>query len=561
MVGAICYGEQCVKRELSFEEILLDETLIQGDIWVLKRALQSVGGINYRLREKRNYELLVRIAKEYRVLLLGEGNSIGTDGKSGQECLPWEGEAGREGEWICLEQEVETVTSGGGMGTEEGLKTDCYLIGRYRTELVSMGCFADAVQGILSVGDESLTRYLEWMIAGTKQYYDIYDCTQPILIYVGIARCYDVYDTFSRYLGHALEELGQSVEYFDLSKQPIQEMACNMKRRYKAVISMHYSILYLRSEKGFIHDEIMAPKYHFTFDHPIWEKEFLEQKPHSLCVLTQDSNYVKFIEQYYGHPARFLPPAGREDFCDVKERDYEIAFLGGYYGGGLAENIQVITEADRETRLLNRYILYMRKNLKETPEHAFKRALEYYGLEFNDKEFVEMFYNVRDMILLLASYYRNKVIETLLSAGITLHVFGNTWRESPMWGNPGLIHHGRITGKDALEVYARSRLSLNIMMWHKDGFTERIADAMLQKSLVVTDKTSYLEKNFVSGEDILMFDLDRLEELPGRIRELLGDEEKRRRMAENGYRKAVQQHTWSQRAGKILEFIEEDRAL
>lgn len=92
----------------------------------------------------------------------------------------------------------------------------------------------------------------------------------------------------------------------------------------------------------------------------------------------------------------------------------------------------------------------------------------------------------------MVAYYRNEVIEVLLESGIALHVFGDTWKESPMF-------------------------------WHKDGFTERIANAMLQKSVAVTDRTTYLE--------------------------------------ENGYRKAIKQHTWRHRAEKILEFIEEDREL
>ena len=97
------------------------------------------------------------------------------------------------------------------------------------------------------------------------------------------------------------------------------------------------------------------------------------------------------------------------------------------------------------------------------------------------------------------------------------------------------------------------------MSWHKDGFTERIANAMLQKSVVVTDRTTYLEQNFVNGEDLLMFDLGNLRALPDQIRALLDDEAKRTQMAENAYVKAASRHTWKQRAEKLLEFMEEDQ--
>lgn len=201
----------------------------------------------------------------------------------------------------------------------------------------------------------------------------------------------------------------------------------------------------------------------------------------------------------------------------------------------------------------------MRRNINEAPEYAFERALKYYGISFSQEEFVERFYEVRWIIFWLSNYYRNKIIKVILDAGIKVHVFGDSWKKSPVWKHPFLVCHEAVRGKDALKVYSRSKLSLNVMMWHKDGFTERVANAMLQKSVVVTDRTDYLEKNFVNGEELLMFDLRHLKELPAQIKELLNDEEKRKRIAENGYEKALKHHTWRQRARQMLEWIEEDK--
>ena len=107
---------------------------------------------------------------------------------------------------------------------------------------------------------------------------------------------------------------------------------------------------------------------------------------------------------------------------------------------------------------------------------------------------------VRWVIYYLADYYRNQTIKTLLSARLTLHVFGDGWKRWPRRDEPNLVRHQAVMGKDALEVYARAKVSLNIMTWHKDGFTERIANAMRQKSAVVTDRTAYLEKILWTGK-------------------------------------------------------------
>ncbi|NBJ94861.1 glycosyltransferase family protein [Parablautia muri] len=553
--GAICISQKDIRtEELSFEEILLDERLVQGDIWVWEKALCSVGGINYRLMAKQNYELLIRIAREYKVLLMNQAD--------GMEFLREENAGGKL--WINLQTDslVGASLEGGEDGLiEEGLKADCYLVSRYRSELADMGCFQDAALGILSASarKEDAMRYLEGMVAGNEEFYDIYDCTQPILIYTGCDLCYNILDTFSAELGFALEELGQKVEYFDLTRQSPEELIPYAKRRFKAVIGMQTNMFGVKWKTGtLIHDDIPAPKYNFLFDHPIWLRDYLEKKPRQLCALTPDGNYAKFIEEYFDHPARFLPPAGEHISCGEKQRDYEVVFLGSY-GEGLVEHLKLIRNADKERgRLLNWYVLYMRQHLEETPEQAFKKALAHYGVTYTKKELIELFYRERWIITELANHYRNKVIRRLLDAGIRVHVFGDTWKDCSMWEHPALIHHPAVFGRDALEIYARAKISLNVMRWHKDGFTERIANTMLQKSVVVTDRTSYLDKNFVDGEDIILFDLDNLKGLPDRIRDLLVHEDKRKMIAEHGYQKA-QRHTWRDRAAQILEMIEEDR--
>ena len=547
VVGAICIRERGDRQELSFGDILLNEALVEGDIWVREEVLRNVGGINYRLGAKRLYELLIRIAKDYIILQLNRNDA--------EEYLPL-----GASRWLRLFAESE----------DERMvwKTNCYLIGRYKEELLAMKCFDDAVLAALDLPGSCLAdrntviQYLEQMITGTREFYDIYDCTQPILIYAGTNWTHNIADTFAGGLGNALEELGQCVEYADMSEAPDKKLEDYSKRRFKAVIGMGADVLFIRRENGrFVHDEITAPKYYFYFDHPIWTRELRDQElPHNLSVLVLDRNYEKFIKNYYGHPARFLPPAGSTEAAGDEERSYGIIFLGRYYGTRLTEILREIRSYDRKWGyLLNRYILYMRQDLSETPEDAFKRASEYYGITYTKEEFVETFFAFSNIFAGLAGYYRNKVIEALLEAGITLHVFGDTWKESPMWGRPTLVCHEAVSGKDALEVYARAKLSLNIMTWHKDGFTERIANAMLQKSVVVTDKSAYLEENFVNGEDLLMYDLKRLKELPEQIKMLLNEDERRRRIAENGYRKALKEHTWINRAGKLLEFIEEDK--
>ena len=609
------------RRDLIFEEILLDETLIQGELWVSKKALSDVGGINHLLCAKKNYELLLRIAKKYRVVLITEGaeeqsaqeniykktlsaeqqsqrceKALGVEQQLDQysfqrlepEIYVQEPEVhgheqevsgnklavhGQEPEVRENEQEVhgkkpeiyENEQEVHGKKPEiyenepeiYGWKTDCYIISRYKSELLAIGCFDEAVKGVLWEGGGQAESYLEGMLSGSQEYYRIYDYTQPVLIYAGDEICYHVLDTFARNLGKALLEHGCSVIYFDMAKQPMEEITAFVRRRLKAVIGMQTYLFSAKKKDGsFIHDAIGAPEYYFVFDHPVWLRHHLTNVPKQMTVLTPDGNYAAFIEKYYKHPARFLPPAGQEQYYGQQNRVYDISFLGTYRDS-LLDELKALRKNDKKRAyFINRFILYMRMDIAGTPERALEKLLEYYHMTYTDEEFEQQFFGVRWTILRLAHYYRGKVLKTLLQAGFTIHVFGDSWKECPLCAYEGLVCHEQAVGEQALQVYGSSKLSLNIMTWHKDGFTERIANAMLQRSVVVTDRTTYLEQNFVNEQELLIFGLDRINELPQKIKSLLEDDRRREKIAESGYQKAKKEHTWYRRAGQLLELMD-----
>ena len=153
------------------------------------------------------------------------------------------------------------------------------------------------------------------------------------------------------------------------------------------------------------------------------------------------------------------------------------------------------------------------------------------------------------------SYFREKVIKTILDAGITLTVYGDSWKNSPFAGYSNLEILPEVTPADSLKEYASARLSLNVMAWHKAGFTERIANSMLNRSVVVSDRTTCLEEQYEDGGEILLFDLGHLDELPDRIRELLDNDGERSKMAKRAYERAVAEDTWDERARLLADYI------
>ena len=98
-----------------------------------------------------------------------------------------------------------------------------------------------------------------------------------------------------------------------------------------------------------------------------------------------------------------------------------------------------------------------------------------------------------------------------------------------------------------MKVWQQSRLSLNIMSWHKGGFTERMANIMLCRAVLVTDYTTYLDGKFEHGKDALIFRLDALEELPKMIKERLNQPKKLEKIAQSGFEKSATPGTAGQK--------------
>jgi UDP-2,3-diacylglucosamine pyrophosphatase LpxH len=178
------------------------------------------------------------------------------------------------------------------------------------------------------------------------------------------------------------------------------------------------------------------------------------------------------------------------------------------------------------------------------------------GESWDADEFALNMHRCMDANRVVMFHYREKVVETLLNAGIRVDVFGETWNNCPLRDNPLLVIHGDVGYMEGIGILAASRISLNVMSWHKAGMTERIANSMLNYALCLTDTTDYLEKHFTDGEDIVLFRLDRLGELPDKVRGLLGDAALVDRITENAYANASANHRWCNRARDFVAMLE-----
>lgn len=550
MPEIICYTThlpQGEKLNLTFFDLLLDENLANGTVICPREVYAHVGTLNTRLLAKQNYEFLLRAMEKYPVYAVGTSES---------------------GDDICVDsgkESFDVIKPCAPSSLWDEFCTDCYIAGKYSKELMENNLFNPVVQTLLgclsSLPDAAEGKaFLEKMLSHAPEFYEIDDDTRPILIYRGDDTCYNQLNVFADELTNGLKALKQRIEVYDVSKEDITGLTRYTGMRFKAIVGIQTYLfsIKMKDKTTNLHDLIIGPKFNMIFDHPVLLKKHIQAGPSDYYLLVHDRNYLNFAKKYYKNikDCLFLSPGGMAlSMSDFNvEKKYDVSFIGTYYN--YRQIIANIRTFDKKIRYIaNRFLMELRYNVNLPTEKALSNVLKHYGMELSDEEFLDLLFELRYVFFGVMYYYREKVIRTLLDNGVELHVYGDSWKSSPFHKHPLLKIHPSVTGDNALKIMAESKISLNIMAWHKDGFTERIANSMLNGSVVVSDKSTQLEELFTDGKDLVLFELNHLELLPEKIKNLLSFPENLKEISKNSRDKVEESHLWSHRAQHLLKLL------
>lgn len=277
-------------------------------------------------------------------------------------------------------------------------------------------------------------------------------------------------------------------------------------------------------------------------------------------VFTCDNNFRQFVTDHFPaiHHAEFIPLSGSACPISVpyEERTIDILFTGTYENP-INRKKQLLSRFEKSPAMsvfLNDMLEDIIANPEFTLPECLSRTLEKYHVAVSDNEFAELAEEFFNVDYYARFYYREKVIHSLLDAGLTIHVFGSGWESFPTEHRENLIiHEGGVYA--AQKALANTKIALNIMPWFKDAFQERIASAMLSKAVAVTDESKYILENFRDNKELVIFSLRDTDALARRIKNLLEHPQDASNLAEAGYKK-IQDHTWYCRVYDMLRQIE-----
>ncbi len=313
-------------------------------------------------------------------------------------------------------------------------------------------------------------------------------------------------------------------------------------------------------------DEQGAVAVNIEVDPPLRFHPTMQRHPRKYIQLCCDKNHVEYVKKYFGQEVEhvgFMPHAGtympHQEVKPFSERKYDILFTGTYYKP--EDQMKKIDQWFPKGEPMNQFYYEMAalmcKDSALSTEQAALETIRKFEMEVTDAQLKTIFRCSEPLDWMARMYYRGRVIQTLAQAKLEVWLLGRGWENHPASEFPN-VHRidDRIPFADTLSYLADAKISLNVMPWFKAGTHERLFNSMLQHSLALTDKSSWIEENFIAGEEIAVYDLERLEELPHYARELLGDPDRAKQMIQKGYEKTVKNYTWENCVKQVLDTIE-----
>ncbi len=422
-----------------------------------------------------------------------------------------------------------------------------YMICRYRTEHEDSGQVSDLLS--LMIGKlKSRNEYDVFMrmfgrfTQDSELFSRCMNNTAPIYVIVTSLYFFDILMDLANGLIKSLIRKGQAVLTTSGSLAPNTGLDDIDGIPIKAFIGLQTPSLF-----NSYFDSYIAPRFQFWFDDPVYFDNLFDNISDSVYMLCQDSYHAEYLKRQYGIRHSYQLPPGSDPVSepDYDNRDKDIIFIGSYRKPDY-------TDMGNETA--QELYRYMHDHTDLTYEKCANEVLSRHSLNFEERDHLTMLNLLTPVLRLLRSEYRKKIVETIVSNGITLHVYGDSWYEYDGDGADNLVIHPAILSENNVDEMRTAKISLNIMSWHKGGMTERIIRSMLAGSVCLSDKTLYLQQEYMK-DLVPQYDLNDLAKLPDIIRSLLSDDDKRKDIAVRAYDHAIRNETWDVRADILLDIM------
>lgn len=386
-----------------------------------------------------------------------------------------------------------------------------------------------------------------------------------LIFFVGV---YDTLDLFTYELKHEFDILGYESMIFDVRDmaQGLQELSVFASKPVKAVITFNNLGFNMEFRAGRnLWEELNIPCINILMDHPFCYRNALDNAPANSIVLCTDRNHMRYLQRFYPQIpiTGYLPHAGKElpgEKTPIAGRNIDVLYAGNLsksFVNNIMPDLSKYTSFDAGVLCRLAYEDVVAHPFKTT-EQALEEALLAEGIKLPDSELKNIIADLHFVDLYAVSYYREKTVQSLAEHGLNVRIYGAGWESCPWIQLPNVNFCGKIPAEEVVAKMQDAKIVLSTMTWFKDGTHDRVFNGMLQGAVAMTDTSGYMKEEFCGtrcGEgsqgdnrELVFFELEELERLPQLAKEVLDNPGLAQQIADRGYAKARQYHTWKVRA-------------
>ncbi len=371
---------------------------------------------------------------------------------------------------------------------------------------------------------------------------------------------------FSEELAKAFVGMGYEVYMFDFDKdrRGINDLIWFCEKENTVMITFNF--IGINGEEIFetgngetFWDQREILCVNIIVDHPFYYHELLKKPPKRYILFCVDQNHVRYMERFFPdiRYVSFLPLGGTrisEVFIPYEERKYDIVFTGNYTPPHTFD--KYINRIDEDYAAFYRSIIDdLIHNPDKTIEEAIERRTRTEIEGLTEEDLKNAFASMIFIDLYVRFYFRALAVQTLVDNGFRVDVFGKGWDLLECRNKKNLICHGSVYSQECICNMRNSRISLNVMPWFKAGAHDRIFNTMLSKSVCFSDGSTFIREQLTNDKDMALYSLADMDQLPVIAGDILSNPDKAKCIAENGYQKALVNHSWQNRAVTLSEYI------
>ncbi|ONI37597.1 hypothetical protein AN639_09635 [Candidatus Epulonipiscium fishelsonii] len=148
-------------------------------------------------------------------------------------------------------------------------------------------------------------------------------------------------------------------------------------------------------------------------------------------------------------------------------------------------------------------------------------------------------------------HYRQKVVKSLLDNDIKVEFWLNS-KNKFFNEYPNFVDNGKLPYPKIIEKIAESKILLQDLYPVKNGGSERVFNAMLNRTLVISNRNSFANDELIDGVNIIYYDANNLNELVEKVRFYTENYDLAQPIIENAYKLVSEKHTWKNRAEELV---------